>query len=97
MKDQETRSREREELHKERLDRLERMVYSQHEKLDKLESLVYRVMHRDRVGYDGNKESPKHEEEAGSDHENDTDQDIQTPEITHKREVTARIYPIPSI
>jgi len=49
VRDQETKSRKREERHRERLERLETMVHSQHEKLDRLEDLVYRVMHRDRV------------------------------------------------
>ena len=32
------------------MERLENLVYVQHEKLDQLEDLVYRLMHRDRVG-----------------------------------------------
>lgn len=50
VRDQESRSKNREELNGERLLKLETMVYAQHEKLDRLEGLVYRVMHRDRVG-----------------------------------------------
>jgi hypothetical protein len=49
VRDHETKSRKREEQHRERLEKLEKMVFAQHEKLDKLEDLVYRVMHRDRV------------------------------------------------
>jgi uncharacterized membrane protein YgaE (UPF0421/DUF939 family) len=49
VRDQEARSRKREERQRERMDRLENLVYAQHEKLDRLEDLVYRVMHRDRV------------------------------------------------
>lgn len=49
MRDQEAKSRKREERQRDRLERLEKMVYAQHEKLDRLEDLVYRVMHRDRV------------------------------------------------
>jgi hypothetical protein len=63
VRDQEARSRKREEAHRERLDKLEGMVYSQHEKLDHLEDLVYRVMHRDRVGFD---KSPEYEEQVSS-------------------------------
>lgn len=72
MRDQETRSRKREEQHRERLERLEKMVFAQHEKLDTLETLVYRIMHRDavEVGEDsGRRESPKYEEYS-SDREN---------------------------
>ena len=49
VRDQEAKSRKREERQRDRLERLEKMVYVQHEKLDRLEDLVYRVMHRDRV------------------------------------------------
>jgi hypothetical protein len=49
VRDQEIKSRRREEGQRERMGRLEKMVLSQNEKLDKLEDLVYRVMHRDRV------------------------------------------------
>ncbi|KAM3066630.1 hypothetical protein ACMFMG_002342 [Clarireedia jacksonii] len=49
VRDQESRAKEQEDVNRERLDRLERMVYSQHEKLDRLESLVYRLMHRTRL------------------------------------------------
>ncbi len=48
VRDQEAKSRKREERQSDRLERLEKMVYAQHEKLDRLEDLVYRVMHRDR-------------------------------------------------
>jgi hypothetical protein len=89
------RSRKREELHKERLHRFETMVYSQHEKLDRLESLVYRVMHRDRVGYDQQSESYK--EGIVSDEGNDTDQESHAPDVTQKPGVTARSYPVTSI
>ena len=50
VRDQESQSRNREERYKERIDKLEKMVYSQHEKLDRLEDLVYGFMHRGRVG-----------------------------------------------
>ena len=74
VRDQEMKSRKREEGQRERLQRLEKMVFAQHEKLDKLEDLVYRVMHRDRVevGNGVGRESPKYEEEG-------SDQDHQTP------------------
>lgn len=63
VREQESRSRKREERQNERLDRLEGMVVRQHEKLDKLETLVYRMMHRDRVGFSADSDSPKYEEE----------------------------------
>ena len=77
MRDQETKSRRREEGQGERLERLEKMVFAQHEKLDKLEDLVYRVMHRDRVGLEGGviekrEETPKHEEEHSAGQNNNT-------------------------
>jgi hypothetical protein len=56
VRDQEARSRKREERQRDRLERLEKMVYAQHEKLDRLEDLVYRVMHRDRVNLSGNEQ-----------------------------------------
>ena len=52
VRDQETKSRKREEGQRERLARLEKMVFAQHEKLDKLEDLIYRIMYRDRVTLD---------------------------------------------
>jgi hypothetical protein len=67
VRDQEAKSRKREEGQRERLERVEKMVFAQHEKLDKLEDLVYRVMHLDRVGLEGGviekRERPKYEEE----------------------------------
>lgn len=63
VRDQELRSMKREDLQRERLDRLETMVRSQHEKLDRLEHLVYRVMHRDRLEYEASSASPKYEED----------------------------------
>ena len=50
VREQELKSKVREERQRGRLDRLEKLVEAQHEKLDRLEDLVYRVMHRDRVG-----------------------------------------------
>jgi hypothetical protein len=94
VRDQELRSRKREELHRERLDRLEAMVYSQHEKLDRLEDLVYRAMHLDRVEFDGNSESLNHEEEVPT---AETDKENDTPHITRKPEVTTNLYPISTI
>ena len=49
MGDQESGEKRREDSQKERYEKLESMVYAQHEKLDRLENLVYRVMHRDRL------------------------------------------------
>jgi hypothetical protein len=71
VRDQELKSRKREEGQRERLERLEKLVFAQHEKLDKLEDLVYRVMHRDRVGSEEEEtrrgESPKYEEQCTPD------------------------------
>lgn len=76
VKDQEGRSRKREEAQRERLDRLENMVYMQHEKLDRLEDMVYRVMRRDRLNADKDSESPKYEEEySAKNHINSTQPD----------------------
>jgi len=47
------------------MERLETMVTAQNEKLDKLEDLVYRIMHRSRVNFDSNPESPKYDEYQG--------------------------------
>lgn len=91
VRDQEARSRKREELHRERLERLETMVYSQHEKLDRLEDLVYRVMHRDRVGLEVDSESPKYEEQVSNAvPTNDTQQ------FTRKPEAIDDFGPVPS-
>lgn len=51
VRDQESRETKREERHRERLEKLEAVVNSQHEKLDRLEDLVYRVMHRSRITF----------------------------------------------
>jgi hypothetical protein len=76
VRDQEMKSRKREEGQKDRLERLEKMVLSQHEKLDKLEDLVYRVMHRDRVGVEDEVEergeSPQYEENGSPEPNNHT-------------------------
>jgi hypothetical protein len=84
VRDQEARSRKREERQRERMDRLENLVYAQHEKLDRLEDLVYRVMHRDRVAREFQ------EDEAtvtGSGYDNTQKEDL---------DVGSRLYPIPS-
>jgi hypothetical protein len=65
VRDQESRARKREERDMERMERLETMVNAQTEKLDKLEDLVYRIMHRSRVNFDNNPESPKYEKFQG--------------------------------
>jgi hypothetical protein len=62
VRDQETRSRKTEESHREHLERLEAMVYSQHEKLDGLEAQIHGALHRRRNGFDGDSESPEYEE-----------------------------------
>lgn len=62
MKDQETKTRKREERRMERLERLENLVYAQSEKMDRLEDLVYRAMHQDRVRQETQSKSPKYED-----------------------------------
>lgn len=52
VKDQEVKARKREVRQKERMERLESVMFTQHEKLDRLEDLVHRAMHRDRVRLD---------------------------------------------
>jgi hypothetical protein len=85
VRDQEARSRKREERQRERMDRLENLVYAQHEKLDRLEDLVYRVMHRDRVAREFQ------EDEATVTHASGYNN-------TQKEDLDAgsRLYPIPS-
>jgi hypothetical protein len=67
VRDQETKLRKREERHGERLEKLEKMVFAQHEKLDKLEGLMYRSTHRDRPEAEDSLqitcESPNYEED----------------------------------
>lgn len=92
VRDQESRSVKREEGQRERLEKLETMVYSQHKKLDRLEDLVYRVMHRDRVSFDTNSESPKYEEDLPSAQSNKANETLQKPQT----DVTAIYYPITS-
>jgi hypothetical protein len=71
VREQDTKSRKWQELHTERLEKLEKMVFAQHEKLDNLESLMYRFMHRNRVGLEDGLESandsPDHQDETHSD------------------------------
>jgi hypothetical protein len=90
VRDQESRSRKREERQRERMDRLENLVYAQHEKLDRLEDLVYRVMHRDRVGSENRAFQEEEEEEAtvtGSGYNDTQKEDL---------DVGSGLYPIPS-
>ena len=65
------RSRKWQVLHSDRVEKLEKMVFAQHEKLDKLESLMYRVMHRDRMDLQDGPERmegcPRFEDESPSD------------------------------
>lgn len=63
VRNQDFKTKEREELNREKLKRLETMVYAQHEKLDRLENLVYRVMHRDQDQYKESLDSSKYEED----------------------------------
>jgi hypothetical protein len=49
VRDLEGRAKRREERQRDRFERLEGIVYAQHEKLDRLENLVFRIMHRDRI------------------------------------------------
>jgi len=108
VRDQEARSRKREERQRERLDRLETMVYAQHEKLDRLEDLVYRVMHRDRVTFPGESESPPYK----NTHQSDIKQpqaevdvaesapyssEMNTHSSRRKSESRAQLYPISNV
>ncbi len=108
MRDQEAKSRRREERQRDRLERLEKMVYAQHEKLDRLEDLVYRVMHRDRVRVDkdldlaGDEQKPPPTRTATElilDHpeSNDRMNDPSYSQKMHKDGVSANFYPIPNI
>jgi hypothetical protein len=98
VRDQETKSRKREERQRERLDRLEKMVYAQHEKLDRLEDLVYRVMHRDRV-------TPSDHEQRSPPRRSETEETLSNPtanemdeysQTMHKDDISAKFYPIPN-
>jgi hypothetical protein len=88
VRDQESRSRKREERQRERMDRLEDLVYAQHEKLDRLEDLVYRVMHRDRVV----SENRVFQEEDEATVTSSGDDKTQKEDL----DVGSRLYPIPS-
>jgi hypothetical protein len=108
VRDQEARSRKREERQRERLDRLETMVYAQHEKLDRLEDLVYRVMHRDRVTFHGESESPPYENTHHSDIKQPQAEvdaaesapyssEMNTRSARRKSETRAQLYPISNV
>lgn len=99
VRDQEARSRKREERQRDRLERLEKMVYAQHEKLDRLEDLVYRVMHRDRVNLSGNEQRspPRRSETEATFSKPDADEDDASYSQMHKDNVSTNFYPIPNI
>lgn len=89
-RDQESHARKREERDKERMERLESTVHSQHEKLDRLEDLVYRIMHRSRVNFDkrtGNEMGSTTEPELGA----------ELPVQPQDRKSPISYYSIPSI
>jgi hypothetical protein len=87
VRDQEARSRKREERQRERMDRLENLVYAQHEKLDRLEDLLYRVMHRDRVPREFQEDETTVTSASGYDN---------TKIEALDEDVGSRLYPIPS-
>ncbi len=83
------------------------MVYAQHEKLDRLEDLVYRVMHRDRVTFHAEAESPPYENTRGRDEDQSQleidigesapyTSEMNTRSSRRKSETRAQFYPIPS-
>jgi hypothetical protein len=95
VRDQEAKSRKREENQMVRLERLEKMVYAQHEKLDRLEDLVYRVMHRDRVST-GNEQisAPRRSEtEATLSNQGPNEND----QFSQKAIISTDFYSIPNI
>ncbi|TVY78458.1 hypothetical protein LSUE1_G001712 [Lachnellula suecica] len=103
VRDQESRARKREERDRERMERLEKMADAQHEKLDRLENLVYRIMHRSRVNFDGNSESPDCEDRKSTQQatvvpESDESAELESPlpPTERKPSVAATFYPIPS-
>lgn len=107
VRDQEAKSKRREERQRDRLERLEKMVYAQHEKLDRLEDLVYRAMHRDRIRPRMDSDLPgeepippptRSEAEAtlSNPEENETD-DSSYSQKMHKDNISANFYPIPNI
>ena len=102
VRDQDTRSKRREEKSRERLDRLEELVCAQHDKLDRLEDLVYRVMHRDRVaGPDFSQyattgqQGPPPSVEPYETSRTPSEDTITTPK--HRPELSAQLYPISSV
>jgi hypothetical protein len=107
VRDQDAKSRKREERQMDRLERLEAMVYAQHEKLDRLEDLVYRVMHRDRVTLSRNPNLPGDEQRSPpkrseteatlSNPDDDENADPSYSQTMHKKKVGTTFYPIPNI
>jgi len=95
VRDQEVRSRVREEKQRGRLERLEKLVFAQHEKLDRLEDLLYRVMHRDRVGHAGEEPPRRSETETTLSNPGDEMDDTSYPETRQKENVSTK--PIPDI
>jgi hypothetical protein len=108
VRDQEAKSRKREERQRDRLERLEAMVYAQHEKLDRLEDLVYRVMHRGRVsvnkdlGHPGDElRSPPTRSGTEATRSNPEGDEMDDPssysQTMHKETIATTFYPIPNI
>ena len=94
------KSRVREERQRGRLERLEKLVFAQHEKLDRLEDLVYRVMHRDRVGHAGEEQisSPRRSEtEATLSNPGDEMDDSSCSQTMQKESGQTKFYPIPGV
>lgn len=61
MRNQEAQARKREDRDRERMERLEMLVSSQHEKLDRLEGLVYSRLHHSSLNFDKDSASPEYE------------------------------------
>jgi hypothetical protein len=103
VRDQEAKSRKREERQGDRLERLEKLVYAQHEKLDRLEDLVYRAMHRDRVtsnppGHEQISLPRRSETEATLSNPDEEEIDDQSyPQTMQKDNTSVNFYPIPNL
>jgi hypothetical protein len=102
VKEQEDKSRVREERQRERLERLEKMVYAQHEKLDRVEDLVYRVMHRDRVNSNNPEpRSPPRRSETeatlSNSYTEEAAEDSTCSQTMHKENASMNVYSITNI
>jgi hypothetical protein len=95
VRDQEAKSRKRDERQRDQLERLEKMIYTQHEKLDRLEDLVYRVIHRDRVNSGNEQISAPRRSETEAKLSNPGSNDID--QYSQKDTISTGIYSIPNI